>query len=198
MIRISNKAIINGVAGTIYEMHPYHGSIEVSNIISQLSDYLDSLTDCCGHKNGTFKIFQFNDWETFDCWISDFLFSLEDYKLLNVSKKLREQGVTEDDGITFTSRYDEDKLDSRYSDFIDLDACIRNICNQIQRTEEYNEDCFLCKYAKEYGSTECSESEKCNFCLLNPKFKFNHETHPIALKPRKDWTEDEKKQYKLD
>ena len=26
----------------------------------------------------------------------------------------------------------------------------------------------------------------------------NHETHPIALKPRKDWTEDEKKQYKLD
>ena len=60
-----------------------------------------------------------------------------------------------------------------------------------------DEDCFLCEYAKEYGSMEPSECEQCKNCLCNPKIRYNRETHPMALKPKKDWTEEEKEKYKL-
>ena len=38
-------------------------------------------------------------------------------------------------------------------------------------------------------------TEICNTCICNPAFKYKRESHPMSLKPRKDWTEEEKKLY---
>ena len=115
---------------------------------------------------------------------------------------LKDEGVKDADdernsGIIFVSRYTVETQDNRYTDFVDLDACVRNIVRQIDIIEQMDEDCFLCKYAKEFGSMEPSDSEVCKNCLCNPKIKYNRETHPMALKPKKDWTKEEKEKYNL-
>ena len=62
-------------------------------------------------------------------------------------KKIK-AGDAENQGIMFTSRYDSSKLSTRYNDFIDLYALIRNIIIDIRIIRENSDDCFLCKYAK--------------------------------------------------
>lgn len=115
---------------------------------------------------------------------------------------MKDEGIKDIDdernsGIRFVDRYTVETQDERYTDFIDLYACVRNIVRQIDVIQQMNEDCSLCKYAKEYGSMEPSECEQCKNCLCNPKIRYNRETHPMALKPKKDWTEEEKEKHKL-
>ena len=61
---------------------------------------------------------------------------------------------------------------------------------------QFDEDCFLCKYTKEYGSMEPGDP-RCDTCICNPNVKYKRETHPMALKPKKDWTEEEKAKYSI-
>ena len=65
-----------------------------------------------------------------------------------------------------------------------MTACIQNIVYEINLDNQNNEDCFLCKYAKEYQSMEPSDSETCKTCTLNPNYKFKREPHPMSLVPR--------------
>ena len=202
MIKISNKEIIGAVAGNIYSMHPYHMPEGIDKIIGHLVKTLDETPDCYGHIKERFKIFEFNDFKDFEKWIQHILEQVPEYHELNVSRYLKEKGIKADDnensGFKFVSRYTEETLDDRYTDFIDLDALIRNISLDIDRLQQMNEDCFLCKYAKEYGSMEPSDSDKCKKCMCNPNIRYERETHPMALKPKKEWTEEEKIKYNLD
>ncbi len=40
-------------------------------------------------------------------------------------------------------RYTVETQDERYTDFIDLDACVRNIVRQIGLIQQMDEDCFF-------------------------------------------------------
>ena len=119
---------------------------------------------------------------------------------MNVSRELKEKGVKsgdpENSGFVFTSRYDASGLATRYTDFIDLDALIRNIVHDIDKMGQINDDCFLCKYAKSYGSMEPGD-KRCEKCICNPNIRYERETHPMALKPKNEWTPDEIEQYSL-
>lgn len=199
-IRISNKEIIKSVAGVIYQMHPYHLPEGIDKIMSHLVKTIDEMPDSHGEIDSTFKLFRFEDYNELEKWLKNILEQVPEYYELNVSRKLKDKkvkvGDAENQGFVFTSRYDSSNLSTRYNDFIDLDALIRNIIIDIQITRESSDDCFLCKHAKEYGSMEPG-NEVCDICLCNPKMRYKRESHPMSLKPRKDWTEEEKKLYNL-
>lgn len=199
-VRISNKEIIGAVAGNIYRMHPYHMPEGIDKIMEYLNKVIDETPDCSGIVDDTFKLFEFDNFTEFKTWLKEILEQVPEYHELNVSRKLKEQGIKADDpensGFVFTSRYDASGLATRYTDFIDLGALIGNICMEIDRMQQMNEDCFLCKYAERYGSMEPGD-ERCANCICNPKIRYCRETHPMALKPKKDWTPEEIEQYSL-
>lgn len=194
-ISISNGNFIQAIAGTIYAMHPYHLPEDINVIMKQVRDKLDAMPDCNNTIDNTFKLFCFTDWEDVHKFVKDLVYCKE-FEALNESRKSKD-GKGEDPDIVFTSRYDSSKLETHYIDFIDLDVCTGNITNYVISLSEES-DCFLCLYAKRYGSTEHSNSEICSKCTINPDFSNNYKIHLLALKPHNKWTNEEKKMYDLD
>lgn len=200
MVRISNNEIIGAVASNIYRMHPYHMPEGIDKIMGHLNKVIDETPDCSGRVDDTFKLFEFEDFKAFKNWLKDILEQVPEYHELNVSRKLKEKGVKpgdpENSGFVFTSRYDATGLDTRYTNFIDLDALIGNIVYEIDKSQQIKEDCFLCKYAKKYGSMQPGD-ERCKKCICNPDIRYEREPHPMSLKPKNEWTEEEIKLYSL-
>lgn len=199
--RITNKALIEAFTGVIYSMHPYHKPENFDKIMDALLKHLDIKAETYKGKKLTFIMLEYESINDFEKKLKEFLFGIKEFRQLNISKKLKDAGVEDIDdkrnsGIKFSTRYDVDTEDERYTDFIDLDACIQNIVRSVDRITQFDEDCFLCKYAKEYGSMEPGDP-RCDTCICNPNVKYKRETHPMALKPKKDWTEEEKAKYSI-
>ena len=199
MIRISNKAIISAVAGNIYRMHPYHMPEGIDKIMEHLVSTLDKMDNEYGCVETGYKVFRWESFNHFEKWLDEVLRQVPEYHELNVSRERKDKRASKFVRVIKRLFGSREKIahSKRYTDFIDLYALIQNVACDIDALQQMNEDCFLCKYAKEYGSTEPSECEKCNNCLANPKIKLNRETHPMALKPRNQWTEEEKKKYTI-
>ena len=199
--RVSNSQLIEAFTGVIYRMHPYHKPENFDKLMDALLERLDTKAENYKGKKLTFIILEYESINDFKKKLKEFLFEIKEFRQLNISKKLKDAGVEDinDDrnkGYRFSSAYDVDTEDERYTDFVDLDACIQNIVCSVDRIIQFDEDCFLCKYAKEYGSMEPGDP-RCDTCICNPNVKYKRETHPIALKPRKDWTEEEKLKYSI-
>ena len=199
--RVTNSQIIEAFTGVIYGMHPYHKPENFDKIMDTLLKRLDTKAATHKGKKLTFIMLEYESINDFEKKLKEFLFKIKEFRQLNISKKLKDAGVEDIDdernsGIKFSSRFDRDTEDERYTDFVDLDACIRNIVISVNRIIQFDEDCFLCKYAKEYGSMEPGDP-RCDTCICNPNVKYKRETHPMALKPKKDWTEEEKAKYSI-
>jgi hypothetical protein len=201
-IRVSNRIIIGSIAGTIYEMHPYKRPENMDKIMDKVVSYYEGKIDSCGHKDDNFKLFNYDSQKSLLKELNILLNSIKEFRQLNISKKLKDLGVDDIDddrnsGFKLIDRYTIDNKDSRYSDFIDLDACMRNIVNEILNKMELSEDCMFCKFATEYGSFKPSECDKCKNCSINPKLKFNRISHPLSLKPKNKWTKEEIEKYRV-
>ena len=199
--RVSNSQLIEAFAGVIYGMHPYHKPENFDKIMDALLKRLDTKAETYKGKKLTFIMLEYESIDDFKKKLKEFLFEIKEFRQLNISKKLKDAGVEDIDdernsGIKFSSRFDRDTEDERYTDFIDLDACIQNIVFSVNRIIQFDEDCFLCKYTKEYGSMEPGDP-RCDTCICNPNVTYKRETHPMALKPKKDWTEEEKAKYSI-
>ena len=199
--RVSNSQLIEAFAGVIYGMHPYHKPENFDKIMDALLKHIDTKAKTHNGKKCTFIMLEYESIDDFKKKLKEFLFEIKEFRQLNISKKLKDAGVEDIDdernsGIKFSSRFDRDTEDERYTDFIDLDACIQNIVFSVNRIIQFDEDCFLCKYTKEYGSMEPGDP-RCDTCICNPNVTYKRETHPMALKPRKDWTEEEKAKYSI-
>lgn len=199
--RITNKALIEAITGVIYSMHPYHKPENFDKIMDALLKHLDTKAETYKGKKLSFIMLEYESIIDFENKLREFLFGIKEFRQLNISKELKDAGVEDindirNSGIKFSTRYDIDTEDEKYTDFVDLDACIQNITYSINRIVQFGEDCFLCKYAKDYGSMEPGDP-RCDTCICNPNVKYKRETHPIALKPKKDWTEEEKAKYSL-
>lgn len=199
--RVSNSTLIEAFTGVIYRMHPYNKPENFDKIIDALLKYLDSKAETHNGRKLTFILLEYESINDFEKKLREFLFGIKEFRQLNISKKLKDAGVEDinDDrnkGIKFSDRYSVETEDKRYTDFVDLDACIQNIVCSVDRIIQFDEDCFLCKYAKEYGSIEPG-NQRCDTCICNPNVKYKRETHPMALKPRKDWTKEEKDKYDI-
>ena len=129
-------------------------------------------------------------------YIKNMLFGCVEFIQLNISQDKWDKGMRnpfckENSGFNFTAVSHDKNGDPStitqskdYFDFVDLCACVKNIVHDIDLDEQNNEDCFLCKYAKEYQSMEPSDSETCRTCTLNPNYSFKRESHPMSLVPR--------------
>ena len=198
---VTNRQIIQAIAGTIYAMHPYHNPENFDKIMDALLKHLNTKAETHKDKKLTFIILEYESIDDFKKKLKEFLFEIKEFRQLNISKKLKDAGVEDIDdernsGIKFSTRYDVNTEDERYTDFVDLDACVQNIVFSVDRIIQFDEDCFLCKYAKEYGSMEPGDP-RCDTCICNPNVKYKRESHPMALKPKKDWTEEEKAKYSI-
>lgn len=199
--KVTNGQLIEAFAGVIYRMHPYHKPENFDKIMDALLKYLDTKAKIHNGKKLNFIVLEYESINDFKQKLKEFLFEIKEFRQLNISKKLKDAGVEDMDdvrnsGIRFSTRYDVDTEDERYTDFIDVYACIQNIVCSIDRITQFDEDCFLCKYAKEYGSMEPGDP-RCDTCICNPNIRYKRETHPMALKPKKDWTEEEKSKYSI-
>lgn len=120
------------------------------------------------------------------------LMPCKEFQWLNISQARWDKGQRElEDGISICAvAHDDDGTPCAlsgspdYHDFVDLDACIGNIVYAIRIDYEYDCDCFLCKYAKEYQLYEPSDCKECKTCKCNPSYKCNNEPHPVSLLPR--------------
>ena len=199
--KVTNSQLIQAVTGTIYSMHPYHKPENFDKIMDALLEFIDSKAEVYNGKKLTFVILEYESINEFKKKLKEFLFGIKEFRQLNISKKLKDVGVEDinDDrnkGFRFLDGHSVEIEDERYTDFIDLDACVRNIVFSVDRIIQFDEDCFLCKYAKEYGSMEPGDP-RCDTCICNPNVKYKRESHPMALKPKKDWTEEEKAKYSI-
>ena len=199
--RITNSQLIEAFTGVIYRIHPYHKPENFDKIMDALLKRLDTKAKTNNGKKLTFIILEYESINDFEKKLKEFLFKIKEFRQLNISKKLKDAGVEDIDdernsGIKISTRYDVNTEDERYTDFVDLDACIQNIIFSVNRIIQFDEDCFLCKYAKEYGSMEPGDP-RCDTCICNPNVTYKRETHPMALKPKKDWTEEEKAKYSI-
>ena len=199
--RLSNSQFIEAFAGVIYRMHPYHKPENFDKLMDALLERLNTKAETYEGKKLTFIVLEYESINDFKKKLKEFLFEIKEFRQLNISKKLKDAGVEDIDdkrnsGIKFSTRYDIDTEDERYTDFVDLDACVQNIVFSVDRIIQFDDDCFLCKYAKEYGSMEPGDP-RCDTCICNPNVKYKRETHPMALKPKKDWTEEEKAKYSI-
>ena len=199
--RVTNRQLIQAVTGTIYAMHPYHKPENFDKIMDALLELIDSKSEVHNGKKLTFVELEYESINEFKNKLKEFLFGIKEFRQLNISKRLKDAGVEDIDddrnkGFKFLDRNSVETEDERYTDFIDLDACVRNIVLNADRIIQSDEDCFLCKYAKSYGSMEPGDP-RCDTCICNPNVKYKRETHPMALKPKKDWTEEEKAKYTI-
>lgn len=199
--RVSNSTLIEAFTGVIYRMHPYNKPENFDKIMDALLKHLDSKAETHNGRKLTFILLEYESINDFENKLREFLFGIKEFRQLNISKKLKDAGVEDitdkrNYGIKFSDRWTVDTEDERYTDFIDLDACIQNIVYSVNRIIQFDDDCFLCKYTKEYGSMEPGDP-RCETCMCNPNIKYKRETHPMALKPRKDWTKEEKDKYDI-
>lgn len=179
-IDISGAEFISIVAKNIVYLHPYNNPPKLDVILQDLHNRI--------HGDKEWVLMDFENFDELEKYIKDFLLSKKEFCDYNISKKLWDEGVRDCEdprnaGMMFSDRYSGP---TKEENFIDLDACIRNIAMDVKRTVENSRDCFLCKYSVKYGSTEPSASDRCKKCKCNPKYRCNFEWHENALKPREN------------
>lgn len=184
MIDINRRTFIASIVKTIYEMAPGFKPRNIDKIINNLIEKLN--TADIRNKFGVTKVpthFAIARLET-DKELRDLItyaLDQDEVRELNISNNNYKNGNIQTDGAVFvTETSDEPDIDD---DFIDLAALAQNSFIEVIMQEQMREDCFLCKFAKEYSSTEPSDCDECKHCVLNPDYSYKRITHPIALIP---------------
>lgn len=183
-ITVTKRILVKNVMGTIYEMAPSNKPRFADKILERVIEYAN---EKIGEQYLTYLTLQ-----ELEQFVKDMLMPCQEFQWLNISQAKWDKGQRElEDGLSICAvAHGNDGIPCAvssspdYYDFIDLDACIRNIAYAIRNNYEIDCDCFLCKYAKEYQSCEPSNCDECRTCVCNPDYRCNHEPHPISLLPR--------------
>lgn len=184
MIDVNRRVFIASIVKTIYEMAPGFKPRNIDKIINNLIKKLNT-TDT-RNKFGVTKVpthFAIARLESNKELRDLITYALDQDKVkeLNISNNEHKSGNIQTDKVVFvTETSDEPDIDD---DFIDLAALAQNSFIEVIMQEQMREDCFLCKFAKEYSSTEPSDCDECKHCVLNPDYSYKRITHPIALIP---------------
>lgn len=114
-------------------------------------------------------------------FFEDILFSIPEFRDLNLSQIEYENGVSVDGEsrpkYNIVTRYDVHDSESWKSDFIDLDAFIQNVTRMFWIIQDSEYDCFLCVHqpTDSESTLACEDSEKCQNCLVNENLQNNYE-----------------------
>ena len=174
--------IVSMTAKCIYEIAPHNDPVDMDKIIHHVISNVDEKsitpTSLSSHIYMTTK--------EFEEWFKDMIMSCQEYRNLNLSPKERRAGISVDDPHRYEHKLpkleneDDEKADN---DFMDPDAAIQNILSGMNKSMQSN-DCFLCNRI---------DTEFCDTCSLNPKYKNNYESVccPFEYHKFKQWCSEE-------
>lgn len=175
-IRISERDLMFVVGGQLFDQAPNRQPRKAETIMQKLRD--------------AFRSEAYNDNEFYTVlvekdalynWMKDKLFSIPEFQELNLTQIEFEKGISVDDEsrpkYCFTTRYDVYDSESWKSDFIDLDAFVRNVHRRLVNIIDTEEDCFCCIHQDKSckSALDCGNSDLCKECLVNPNLKNHYE-----------------------
>lgn len=185
-IGISERNLMFAVAGQLFDQAPNRQPRKAEIIMRKVRDVFRK-----GAQNqNEFYYVRIESGKLYD-WLKDILFAIPEFQELNLSQVEFENGVKVGDGsrakFNFTSRYDVYNSESWKSDFVDLDAFVRNACNMLFAVMELEKDCFGCVHQDDNNSSTlaCGNDDECKTCSVNPNLKDNFK---CSRRPRGKYT----------
>lgn len=180
MIKISNKEFIDSLVGVITRMSPHYQPRNIDAIIDYCIIKINEDNRWVSLKKNPDKydlaILSLDSDNNLYPLIKELLMGCEEFTQLNISKREWDEGLRNPDEnvnhFVFSGR-GIPEIKWEY-DFIDLDACIRNIVNELFILYDANTNCFLCKYASKNNPLESSECEECKYCICNEKLQLRN------------------------
>ena len=150
---VSHKTFIQCVAGVIYRMAPDNKPRELDKIVEYIKDYFWEHADkqTRGKDKNSFTCVEIEENKSYE-FIHNCLFGCREFQNLNLSQAEIDKGISVDDESrpkwVIGGASDGSHLKSYY-DFIDLDACVRNInnllWNEFTNDDLFEQKVFLCK-----------------------------------------------------
>lgn len=167
-ISLSERRLIFVIGGQLFDQAPNRQPRKADIIMNKVRD---GFRKDAHNDNEYYSLLILED--GLKTYIHDLLFTIPEFKELNLSHIEFEMGVSVDDEnrpkFSFSSAYDKISADSWKSDFIDLDAFTRNVINNLFMIMEDWTDCFCCVNNNSEGL------DKCVTCRVNPGFTINYE-----------------------
>lgn len=185
-IKISERDLMFVVGGQLFDQAPNRQPRKAEIIMQKLRDVFRSEA----YNNNEYYTVTIETDNLYN-WLKDKLFSIPEFRELNLTQEEYEKGVSVDDErrpkFAFTSRYDVYDSESWRKDFIDLDAFVQNVHRRLTNIIDTEEDCFCCIHQdKSCKSTlDCGKSDFCKECSVNPNIKNHYEE---SRKPRGKYT----------
>lgn len=187
-VLVSERTLLFAIAGQLFDQAPNRQPRKAEIIMQKVREAFRA-DKRCNNDNEWYSM-RLPEKEVYQ-FIYDLLFATPEFQELNLSQIEYENGVSVDDEnrgkYSFVTRYDKYDSESWKSDFIDLDAFIRNVERMFWIIYDSEKDCFGCvnKPINTESSLESGNSEKCKMCLINPKHSNNFESRRI---PRGKYT----------
>ena len=185
-VRISEREFLYAVAGQLYDQAPNRQPRKAEIIMKTLRDIFRNQA-CNDNEFYTVRVEADNVYG----WMHDILFSVPDFKELNLTQEEYELGISVDDEkrveFRITTMHDVNDSESWKKDFVDLDAFVQNVYRKLLSARDLDEDCFLCIYqdSRSTYTLECGKADICKTCSINPHFA-NHYTP--SREPRGKYT----------
>lgn len=187
-VLVSERTLLFAIAGQLFDQAPNRQPRKAEIIMQKVREAFRA-DKRCNNDNEWYSM-RLPEKEVYQ-FIYDLLFATPEFQELNLSQIEYENGVSVDDEnrgkYSFVTRYDKYDSESWKSDFIDLDAFIRNVERMFWIIYDSEKDCFGCvnQPINTESSLESGNSEKCKMCLINPKHSNNFESRRI---PRGKYT----------
>lgn len=185
-ITINERDLMFVVAGQLYDQAPNREPRQSSLIMYKVRE---AFRKVAANDNEWYTI-SIEDKDVYN-WIKELLFSIEEFRQLNLTQDEYDAGLRDPDSeerakYKIVTAYDKKDKNSWRSDFIDLDAFVRNVCNKLYFIQSFDQDCFLCIHQPKNSSTlSPGDSEICNKCSINPNLTMNYKS---SRKPRGKYT----------
>jgi hypothetical protein len=174
-ICISERELMFVVAGQLFDQAPNRQPRNPEIIMTKVRDAFRKVA----HNDNEYYTLVIEK-DELNKFIKELSFSIKEFTDLNLSQIEYEKNISVDDEsrprYSITSRYDVHNSESWKSDFIDLDAFVRNVINKFYILKDSDMDCFCCIH---------QETDKCTACFVNPKLKINYEG---SRKPKGKYT----------
>lgn len=179
-ILISERDFVYVVAGQLYDQAPNRQPRFTDTIMRNVRDAFRNDGNCVN--DNEFRSIRIEESKVYE-WVDSLLKGIKEFVELNLSQVEYENGVQVNDPnrskYRFVTRYDVETEDSWRSDFVDLDAFVRNVVGALIGRVNSNNDCFLCKHQPQNSQSTLAPgaSEMCQKCSLNPEHTNNYQSN---------------------
>jgi hypothetical protein len=164
-ICLGERTLLFSIGGQLFDQAPNRQPRKAETIMTKVRDAFRGLA-----RNDNEYYSLILEENELNKYIKNLLMAIPEFQELNLSQVEYEKNISVDDEnrpkYSFSSRYDKETTESWRTDFIDLDAFIRNVVNNIWMVKDFDTDCFCCIH---------KDTEECKSCSINSDFKIKYE-----------------------